>query len=218
MRLIYAKDITTDDLAYIETAYFAIIKVKSGLPNSFHPINNLEWMLRAVDQSNNMRGREERLLELIERYEVVLLVGMSIPTPFKPAFRWKADEAHPKGGLWENATPNATGSTRLEWLLRDVRPSHQSLVQAARAAQAAASASGKSAAEALLTATHDITLDVRHEQIQGLNRHLPIKDGTRYTLTTDQNQVREGVVQNGRVVEKALEMASGYTLVFVKPT
>ncbi len=67
-------------------------------------------------------------------------------------------------------------------------------------------------------ATHDITLNVNHEQAQDLNRHLSIKDGTRYTLTTDRRQVREGVVQNGRVEEKALEMSSGYTLVFVKPT
>ena len=221
MRLIYAKDITTDDLAYIETAYFAIHKVKSGLLNPFQPIQNLEWMLRAVDdQPNNMWGQEERqwkrLLKMIERYEVVLLMGMSIPTPLKPVFRWKVDETHPKGGLWENATPNAMGAIHLDWLLSRTPPSHHSLVQAARAA--AAAVPGKSASEALQVSTHDVLLDVRHEQARSLNGHLPIKDGTRYTLTTDRKQVREGVVQNGRVEEKDLEMSSGYTLVFVKPT
>ena len=133
-------EVKPDDLPYIETAYFTAVNVQSERHVTFSRIMNLKRMLYEVDESPNMWGREERqwrrLLELIERYEVVLVGGRS-DLPLSPVFRWKADETQPQGGSWENASHNYMDRTPLDWLLHRVHASHGGAMQAAAAVAAA---------------------------------------------------------------------------------
>lgn len=65
--------------------------------------------------------------------------------------------------------------------------------------------------------TRDIVIDLIDEHQRNLGNHLSVKNGTRYKLVTDKRETREGTVQNGRIEEKAVEIASTFTLEFVAP-
>lgn len=130
-----------DHLPYIEAAYFTAVKVKSERHKTFGDIMNLKHMLYEVDTSSGIWDREERqwrrLLELIERYEVVL-VGGPYNRPLSPVFRWKADETQPQGGSWENTSEHPTNRNSLNWLLHTVHASHGGGAQATTVATATA--------------------------------------------------------------------------------
>lgn len=140
------QEITTDDLPYIEAANFAVFEVKSKYRQSFSAIGNLDSMLedsgRPPVASGAAERREwlmDRLVKRIESHDVLLVRDRHHP-PLAPPFKWQADAAHAQGGRFQVAHPHAAGQSRLEGLLHGVRPSHQSLVQTARAAALAAAA------------------------------------------------------------------------------
>lgn len=221
MQLKRINDITADDVPYIESAFFAVGKVASARTTRFggglNRIANLDEMLRDGEWLNT-RGRDEQrwthLLSRVEHYAVVL-VGDRLNPPFSPVFRFQPQEGHPTGGVWQAC--EAAHAPALQHLLRSAPASSSSTGAAAAICKDEPAPALKLAAAAPREITHDITLDVVHEHLQNLNGHIPIKNGTRYILTTDQQMVRKGVVQNGRVAESALKINSSYTLVFVAP-
>ena len=135
MRLLYAKNITFDELPHIESALLAVSKVKSMYRDLFSAIINLSNMLTDCGRPGNKsedapRWQLARLIERIKSYEVMLVLNY-YEKPMIPLFTLQADASHPRGGTWQVTDRRDLGASRLAILLRNMRPSHRSLVQAA---------------------------------------------------------------------------------------
>jgi len=217
-QLKFRNDLRIDDLPFIETAFFAVRAVASERGSSRGNIWNLDDMLRHGNNglaSPSQAHREQQWKSLLSRIEQgnVLLVGSQLHLPSYPAFLFKPDPAKPDGGNWATRDHDVS----LQNLLSHVVASNVWRSWTPPAVVATEALPSKTKTDAPRESLRDVTLDVLAENFQHLNGHIAVKNGTRYTLTTDQNMVREGVVQNGRVEEKDLDMSNSYTLTFVKP-
>ena len=117
--------VTTHDLQYIESAYFAKWQLDPS-HDPVHRILNLNIMLMDDAWFHGVTPRRapqalECLLKRIENYEVVL-VGSRHNPPHSAVFKWKADAAHAQGGTWEVATRNPMEHHALERLRREAYP------------------------------------------------------------------------------------------------
>lgn len=123
----YRKDVTHNDLPFIESAYFACVTAQRALADTFPRVMGVDCLRRDETRFSSVRyngnGHDQHawkaIRERLERYEVVLVGDRSIQ-PLAPVCRWKAQDGHPQGGAFEVTTRDVIRASSLDWLLRDV--------------------------------------------------------------------------------------------------
>ncbi len=133
------------------------------------------------------------------------------------------------GALVVYDTPNAFGDflgrlcSARDVLLKPQRKQRASSSGAStlKAAPPPASPQAPRAVAAVMTNAipkRDLVLTVNDPFRTRLGTHTPLSDGTRYKLTTDQGEVREGTVRGGKINEAQVTMNQSVWIEIIKPT
>lgn len=216
--------VTWDDLPWIKNASFAWFKAEGtrrGFGQSVIGLEDLLWKDTSFRGSAGGNGQHserqalERLRKRIENYEVVLVDRSGSGSPL---FQWRKEEGHPQGGQWDITTQDPFEKSKLDRLLYVARTSAGGLAVAGKAsARVIDEASPEPRAPRDNVPRRDIAVVLNDEFRARLGQHGPLVNGTRYKLTTDQGEVREGTVRGGKIEESQVVMNQTLRIELVTP-